>query len=219
MARAGKKVLLVDADLRRPNIHGLFGLPNTRGLGWLLETISSDLCEEELANRVIDAIQEGPVANLSIIVAGISHANPSELLSSHLVPTLFDHWRSRFDLVLVDSPPMLAVTDPSTLAPRVDAVLLVVRSEDDNMSPAARAADMLATLGANVIGVIVNGIDEQGGKGYRIYSTNGSLLIGSGAVRNGAGYSYGSGNFSEYYGHPDGGDQPPPEDKHSAIAD
>ncbi len=200
IARAGKKVLLVDADLRRPNIQGLFNLPDARGLGWLLETASSGVDRQLIENHVKEVIQTGPVPNLSLLIAGTTRENPSELLSSDSVTVLLDVWRQMFDLVLIDSPPLLAVTDPSTLAPRVDAVLLVVRAEGDNMTPAARAADMLGTLNANVVGVIVNGVDEQGGKGYRIYPTQGSLRIGSGSTRQGAGYSYGSGDFQEYYG-------------------
>ncbi len=150
-----------------------------------------------------EVIQEGPVDNLSIIIAGKSQENPSELFASDRIPVLFAALRDRFDLVIIDSPPMLAVTDPSALAPRSDAVLLVVRSELNDMAQAARATDMLATLNANVIGVIVNGVDEHGGTGYRIYPATGWLRSRSHSIRDGAGYSYGSGDFSEYYARSD----------------
>ena len=199
IARSGKSVLLLDADLRRPNIQQLFGLRGDRGLGWLLETMTESDCREDVAEVLGEVIQDGPVGNLSIISAGKCLENPSELFASDRISVLLEVLRDKFDLVIIDSPPMLAVTDPSSLAPRVDAVLLVVRSELNDRVQAARATDMLATLNANVIGVIVNGIDENGGAGYRIYPTTGKLSSRSSSLRDGAGYSYGSGDFSEYY--------------------
>ncbi|MDG2222212.1 MAG: polysaccharide biosynthesis tyrosine autokinase [Rubripirellula sp.] len=185
LARAGKRVLLVDADLRRPQIQGIFKLGDAHGLGWLLETASHDIEREELAQRSLEAIQAGPVANLSILAAGASQANPSQLLSTELVPTLLGVWRDQFDLVLVDSPPMLTVSDASTLAPRVDAVLLVVQSEEDDMPSASKSADLLASLDANVAGMIVHGADVNGAEGYRLYPANGRLRIGTESSREG----------------------------------
>ncbi len=179
LARTGKRVLLVDADLRRPQIQGIFKLGDAGGIGGLLETTSPGIRREELAQRSLEVIQAGPVANLSILVAGASQANPSQLLSNELVTTLLGVWRDQFDLVLIDSPPMLTVSEASSLAPRVDAVLLVVQSEEEDMPSAAKSADLLASLDANVAGMIVHG-DNVGGDGeYRLYPANGRLRIGT----------------------------------------
>ena len=179
LARTGKRVLLVDTDLRRPQIQGIFKLGDAGGIGGLLETTSPEISREELAQRSLEAIQSGPVANLSILVAGASQANPSQLLSIELVTTLFGVWRDQFDLVLIDSPPMLTVSEASALATRVDAVLLVVQSEEKDMPSAAKSADLLASLDANVAGMVVHGDDVGSDAGYRLYPANGRLRIGT----------------------------------------
>src|SRR5690606_1798677 len=116
--------------------------------------------------------------------------------------------RGMYDVIIVDSPPMLAVTDPSTIAPRVDAVLLVVRVRKNVKPLAARAARMLETLEANVIGVVVNGVGSRAARGYgKTADADGYYNRGE-AYQYGYGYSYGSnteGRYNEYYSDDDGG--------------
>ena len=191
IARTGKKVLMIDADLRRPRMHELFGLPESHGFGWLLDQAASSDEPTELTNQIRDAIQQGPVANLFLMAAGPTKGIPSEVFAGDCIPLIYDLLRDMFDLVLIDSPPILAVTDSSILAPKADAVVLVVRSDQDNVLQAARATDLLANLNATVIGVIVNDVDQDGGtgSGYRIYPAPHDFRIGSSRMPDGDGNS------------------------------
>ncbi len=181
-ARSGKKVLLVDANLRHPKLHALFGLPGSHGLGWLLEQISLPDLDEDQVNRMDEVMQPGPVPDLSIIVAGETRESPSELLAGERVETLFAAVRDKFDLILVDSPPVLAVRDSLDLAKRSDALAVVVKSAPDDVEQATHATNLLATVNANVIGVVINAVDASApyGSGYRVYPAHYGLHIGSG---------------------------------------
>ncbi len=192
IARTGKRVLLIDADFRRPKIQGLFGLPESRGLGWLLDHAPPTDEPKELADQIRDVIQQGPVANLSVMAAGSTQGNPSDVFSGDCITFVYDALRDMFDRVLIDSPPILAVTDTSVLARRADAVLLVVGSEQSDVQQATRATDMLAKLRANVIGVIVNGNDHDGAteKGYRVYPAPYDFRLSSTSVRAEDGHSH-----------------------------
>ena len=180
-ARAGKKVLLIDADLRRPKMQELFGLTETRGLGWILDGISTSQGRKEVADQVMQAIQKGPIAGLSVIAAGTSRENPSELVSSERIALLYETLRDMFDLILVDTPPIDAVSDSRDLAPRADAVALVIRSGPNDFDQATRATETLTGLNANVVGVIVNGVSDNGddGTGYRLYPASHGLRLES----------------------------------------
>ena len=144
MAQMGKKVLLVDADMRRPQVNKLFGIDEDEqeaGLSWLLQQVTGD---REVPSEMLDqAIVETEVANLSLIWAGERPDNPAELLASSRFDHVVDALRDRFDIVIIDSPPLLVVTDPSNIAPRVDGVLLVIRLRKDARPLAAQASRML----------------------------------------------------------------------------
>jgi Mrp family chromosome partitioning ATPase len=113
-----------------------------------------------------DAIQATNVDNLSVMTCGRSTPNPSELLTSPRFKELLDVLRDQFDFIILDTPPMLAVTDPSVVAPRADGVVLVLRITKQSRAAAMRATEMLATMGANVLGVVVNGFGQKRGYGY-----------------------------------------------------
>ncbi len=151
IAQSGKKVLLLDADFRRPRIHSYFGLDNKTGL-------SSVVTEEaELA----DAIHETPTPNLWALPCGPKPPNPSELLMSPRFEQILEVAKEKYDFVIIDTPPLLAVTDPSVVAPRADGVLLVIRLTKHARHDALRATEMLASLGAEALGVVVNGIGKK----------------------------------------------------------
>lgn len=156
MAQSGKRILLIDADCRRPRMHKIFGLSDTLGLS----TILSGETEE-----VADAIQTSAVGGLSIITAGPIPPNPSELLTLSLFKELLDKLREQYDFVLVDTPPLLAVTDPGVVAPRVDGVILTLRMSHHGRPHAERAKEILNSLGATVLGVVLNGIDPRDNRG------------------------------------------------------
>jgi len=202
MAQSGKSVLLLDTDLRRPRVQKQFGMNHECGLAWLLEELPKSPSTEQVRELIGEVTRETEIDNLTVIGAGTCPDNPSELLSSSRFDVVLTALRGLFDVIIVDSPPMLAVTDPSTIAPRVDAVMLVVRVRKNVKPLAARAARMLETLEANVIGVVVNGVGSRAARGYgKTADADGYYNRGE-AYQYGYGYSYGSnadGRYNEYY--------------------
>jgi succinoglycan biosynthesis transport protein ExoP len=169
IAQSGKRVLLVDADMRKPRQHKIFGLRSETGLSLLV------LGEVD----VEAAVQASGVPNLSVLAAGPLPPNPAELLTSPRFKEALDQFRGIYDFVIVDTPPLLAVTDPSVVAPRVDSVLLTIRMTKNARTEAERARQVLIGLGATILGVVVNGVDHRaGGSAY-------------GYGRYGYGYGYG----------------------------
>jgi capsular exopolysaccharide synthesis family protein len=192
IAQSGKTIILVDADFRRPRLHTLFGLSATAGLASVIAG------EGELE----DAIQESGIPGLSVLPCGPLPPNPAELLTTPRFKELLDVIRERYDFVLVDTPPLLAVTDPCVVAPRVDGVLLNIRASKDGRPSAIRAKEILNTLGVTVLGVVVNGVDgdgKSGGYGYDYYSYS----YRNGYYRSDDGYY--SGNATRENGHEQAG--------------
>ena len=183
IAQSGKKVILIDGDFRRPRVHQLFKLDKSVGMSSL---IGDDL-------ELPDAIQFTDVANLWCLPCGPIPNNPSELLSSPRFEELLNLLREQYDFVIIDTPPLLAVTDPSAVAARVDGVILTIRLSKRARSEATRAAEMLATLGANTIGLVVNGVGTKAGYGYGGYNYQ-------------YGYNYNYQRESPYYANEDGVD-------------
>jgi polysaccharide biosynthesis transport protein len=156
IAQSGKRVVLVDADFRRPRLHKLFGLSAQVGLA----SVIAD-------NADLDAaVQKTCIPNLSLLPCGPIPPNPAELLTSPRFKDLLDQIRQKFDFVLVDTPPLLAVTDPCVVAPRVDGVLLTIRVSRNGRPHAERAKEILSTLGVKIMGVVVNGVGRQTGGQY-----------------------------------------------------
>ena len=157
IAQSGKRILLIDADLRKPRQHKVFGLQPKVGLASVIAG------EAEWK----DAVHATPVPGLSLMPCGPHPQNPAELLTQPRFKELLDALREEYDFVLIDTPPLLAVSDPSVVAPRADGVLLVVRVSKNGRPSAERARDILRTLGVRVLGVIVNGAGDRGsGYGY-----------------------------------------------------
>src|SRR6202011_4646557 len=117
MAQSGKRVLVIDADIRKPRLHQAFGIANRMGLSLILAGEAEP----------VDAIQESGVPNLWLLPCGPLPPNPAELLTRPRFNEFLDPIRVQYDFVLIATPPLLAVTDPSVVAPRVDGVLLVIR--------------------------------------------------------------------------------------------
>ncbi|NSW84417.1 MAG: CpsD/CapB family tyrosine-protein kinase [Syntrophothermus sp.] len=148
MAQAGGKVLVVDADLRKPNQHKIFNVLNGAGLtNHLVEGTSLD-----------GVIQETEVPGLYVLPCGPIPPNPSELLGSRRMEDFLKEVRERFDTVLFDSPPVVAVTDATVLAPRLDGVVLVVRSKVARIDLTREARELLEKTGARLIGVVLNAV-------------------------------------------------------------
>jgi tyrosine-protein kinase Etk/Wzc len=149
LAQMGSRVLLVDSDLRRPAVHNFFGMDKTYGLTNLL--IGSLSFE--------DVTKHTEVENLDVITAGDIPPNPSELVSSDAMRKFIAAARERYDHVLLDSPPVIAVTDAAVLATRVDGVILVVSSGYVNKKEVMRAVSLLRNVKANVLGMVLNSLD------------------------------------------------------------
>jgi succinoglycan biosynthesis transport protein ExoP len=159
MAQSGKKVLVIDADCRRPRQHKIFNLVNTQGL--------SSVLSEGIDWR--GAVNVTPIDGLWIMPSGPIPPNPSELLSSPRFGAMLESARAEFDYVLVDTPPLLAVTDPCVVAGHVDGLVLILRLSRQGRPHAERARQILTSLGVKILGVVVNGVARQSGTG--IYSS------------------------------------------------
>jgi polysaccharide biosynthesis transport protein len=160
MAQANKRVLVIDADLRAPTQHRLFGLKDRRGLATVLG--GGDTLDQ--------AIQETEIQGLDLLPCGPIPTNPAEMLNDPAFTDYLNDLADRYDLVLIDSPPVTAVTDARIIAASVDATLLVIRPEASNRKQAEHARDGLRSVGARVIGVAVNGVTRAanfgGATGY-----------------------------------------------------
>jgi polysaccharide biosynthesis transport protein len=176
LAQSGKRVLVVDADLRRPQQGDIFGVTSETGFSSVLMGTAEPL----------DAIVQTSIPNLSIMPSGSLPPNPAELLSSPRLKEVFDYLSERFDTILVDTPPLLAVTDPSVVSPRVDGVLLTFRLGKESRPHAQRAKEILDTLGAKILGVVVNAIDPR----------DKTTAYGYGSKYGGYGYGYGYGYYA-----------------------
>jgi capsular exopolysaccharide synthesis family protein len=158
IAQSEKKVILIDADFRRPRLHKLFDVPGDVGLASLING------EAELD----EVIQPSAVPGLYVLPCGPIPPNPAELLTLPRFQEVLAVLRDRFDFAVIDTPPLLAVTDPCVVVPYVDGVLLTLRLSKNAKPHARRAREILATLNANVLGVVVNGVTPDGkGYGYR----------------------------------------------------
>ncbi|MBI2910168.1 MAG: CpsD/CapB family tyrosine-protein kinase [Chloroflexi bacterium] len=160
MAQTGLSVVLVDSDLRRPTLHRVFELPNNVGLTTLL------LRDDFSLEGHLQATKQG---NLRLLTSGPLPPNPSELLSSKRMKGLLQHLREMAEVVILDSPPVLAVTDAAVLARQVDGVLLVLDSGRTRRDMAVRAADDLRKIGGQIFGVALNKMGAGGGYYYHYY--------------------------------------------------
>ncbi|VBB43631.1 GumC2 (modular protein) [uncultured Desulfatiglans sp.] len=159
MAQSGSKVVLVDCDLRRPKIHSLFGVSRERGFTNLL------VGNAELDTTVVST----QVPNLDLIVSGPLPPNPSEMLGSTRMADLLAELRKRYDRILIDSPPITAVTDSVILSKYVDGVVLVIRAGDTVREVAKNALNQLQAVGAHILGGILNAVDIGKDKYYYYY--------------------------------------------------
>jgi non-specific protein-tyrosine kinase len=157
LAQAGKRVVLVSADLRKPSVHRFFRVYNTVGLVDVLAGEAS----------VKQAVRE--VANVQLLLSGPIIANPSEVLQSEQMGELLDELRSMADFVIIDSAPVLVVADSLALAPRVDGVLVVADAQGTSRGALASARVQLEQVGATLIGAVLNNFDPSKAKTHPYY--------------------------------------------------
>lgn len=159
LAQAGKKILLVDTDLRKPTLHYFFRVPNSLGLTNLLAG----------GFHLKEVIRETSVEGLHLLPSGPIPPNPAELLGSEKMKQAVEEMKSAYDLILFDTPPVIAVTDAQILASELDGVILVVHSGKTNREMAVKAKGLLETVHANLLGVILNHNKMERKKDYYYY--------------------------------------------------
>jgi polysaccharide biosynthesis transport protein len=161
LTQLGASVLLIDCDLRRPSVHKLLGIEHTRGLSTYL---SRDI-------KLDGLIQKAMVPNLSVLPCGPLPPNPAELISSERMKELLRQMAERYDHVLIDSPPLMNVTDPIILSSLVDGVILVIHGGKTSRAVTTRARQELMNVGAKIFGVVLNNVDlrQDGYNDYYYY--------------------------------------------------
>lgn len=160
LAQSGKTTIIVECDFRRPKVHKLTGVSNRTGIVDVLRGKA----------EVNDAIAQSEIENLSVMPCGSRPENPSELLSRPEYEQLLEVLREKFEYVIIDTPPVLVVTDPCSVAPRVDGVLLCVRLSRHTRDFGRRALEQLRDVGANMTGIVINGVEESDAYGYGNYN-------------------------------------------------
>lgn len=156
LALNGRRILLVDANFRRPEIHKIFGLSNEQGFSDVLNAVAA----------FDEVIQETQVPNLAVMSAGPKPMNPTELFESQLLIDFIERALEEFDHVIFDSGPIMVVAEAQAMAPRVDGVISVVRAKTNNRGLLQRMRDELRRNKAEHLGVVLNAVRAQGGGYY-----------------------------------------------------
>src|SRR5207245_2889363 len=164
LAQKGTRVVLIDADLRRPGIHKTLGMGPKTGLSNVL-TGSSTLQQAVIRSTLLPT--------LFVLPAGTPPPNPAELLASTNMKDVLDELRAQYDHIVVDTPPTLSVTDAVVVSTRADAVVLVIRSGQTTKPALRRARDILAQVNARVAGVLLNAVNLDSPDYYYYYEYQG----------------------------------------------
>ena len=159
-AQLGMKVLVVDCDMRRGTQHKQFGITNANGL--------SDLLIDPVMN-LDKYVKKVDIDNVSVITAGTVPPNPSELLSSNSFAKFLELVKANYDMVILDVPPVTVVPDASIVATKVDKTIIVSRIKVTPMEELEKTKKMLENVGANIAGVVVNGVKTSSKKYYGKY--------------------------------------------------
>lgn len=158
-AQSDKKVLLIDADMRKPTAHKTFTLSNRYGLSSLLSQQAD----------IEDAVQDSSVPNLSIMTSGPIPPNPAEMMASNRMNHVIQELRQRYDVIIIDTPPLLAVTDAQIVASKSDGVIMVVSYGKVKRDIAVKAKANLDRVGARMLGVVLNNVKRKASEGYYYY--------------------------------------------------
>ncbi|NMF04823.1 CpsD/CapB family tyrosine-protein kinase [Clostridium beijerinckii] len=160
-AQNEKKVIIVDCDLRKPSVHKNFKLSNLSGL-------SEVLIGKEDLDKVIQSRNE----NLDILTSGKIPPNPSEMLSSTAMTNLIQKLGEKYDIVILDSAPLQAVTDAQILSTKADGTILVVRAQRTSRESVIDAKNLLTKVGANILGTVLHAVENTRGKYYYYYGSS-----------------------------------------------
>lgn len=159
-AAQGKKVLLVDTDMRKPTVHKTFQLPNFDGLTALLT--NRDLKADDIAHHSL-------TENLFIITSGVIPPNPSELLASNRMDQLIEEFKEMADLVIFDMPPIIAVTDAQIMANKTDGTIFVINKAGASKEMVLKSKELLELVDANILGAVFNRVETKESNYYSYY--------------------------------------------------
>ncbi len=159
MAMSGKRTILVESDFRRPKVHKLTAVDNKRGI---VDVLRGDA-------ELTDAVKNTHLETFFVLPCGSRPKDPAELISRPEYEQLLEVLRQKYDYVIIDTPPVLAVTDSTSIAPRVDGVLLAMRLSRHTRDLGRRTLEQLRDVGAIVSGIVINGVEEADGYGYGAY--------------------------------------------------
>lgn len=158
LAQNGHKTIIIDCDMRKPSVHKKFKISNQKGL-------SNVLVGECSLN---EALIKGPVENLDIITSGTRPPNPAELVASQKMQNFLDSLAEIYEYIIIDTPPVLMVTDAQILSKYADGTLLVVASGEADKDAVKKAKELLEKVGAHILGAVLNKLDTSR-KGYYGY--------------------------------------------------
>ncbi|MCE7962136.1 MAG: polysaccharide biosynthesis tyrosine autokinase [Acidobacteria bacterium ACB1] len=164
LAQTGASVVIIDADMRRPRLHSVFGISNADGLSTIL---SNDLSEAEILN----IITQDESSKLHLLTSGPVPPNPAELIGSDQMAKLLKMLQGHFTHVVVDSPPIASFTDGVLIASMVDGVVLVVNSGKSSRQVVRRSRQLLLDIGAKIIGVVLNNVNLRSQDNYYYYQS------------------------------------------------
>lgn len=158
-AQSDRKVLVIDADLRKPTMHHTFFKTNRVGLTNILTGMNSPS----------EVIHNTHIPNLDLLTSGPIPPNPSEILSSKRMEKLLIDLKQTYDMIVIDTPPALAVTDAQVIASRCDGVIMVIHSGKVKRDAALKVKANLEYVKARILGVVLNNVDRKSGEGYYYY--------------------------------------------------
>ena len=158
IAYTGKKVLVVDCDLRKPRLHKKFGLSNMKGF-------TNVLIGDSQFKSTLHFIEN--MENLHVLTSGPIPPNPSELLGTKRMETLLESFRDQYDTVIIDAPPVGVVTDAAILATKVDGLIFVTAAGQTDVDTIKRSKELLENVKANILGVVLNKVDVQSRDYYK----------------------------------------------------
>lgn len=157
-AQMGKKILLIDADMRNPTIHRLFSIPVKNGLSEILAGLTDNI-----------TVSKTDIDNLSVLTAGKIPPNPTELLASERMDKLLQFVKQHYDCVFIDTPPINLVTDPTSFATKSTGYIMIVKAGVTDTQNTRRAVELLSSIGANIVGFVLNDVVETNGIKYYSY--------------------------------------------------
>lgn len=158
LAQGENKVLLVDCDMRKPSLHKNFKISNVYGLSDLL-----------LHRESMDTVCFSYNKNLSLVTSGKIPPNPSEMLASKVMSSFLEEMKNHYDYIILDTPPLQAVTDAQILSTKVDGTILVVKAEKTKKESVMNSINLIKKVNGNLIGTVLNGVNNSRNKYYYYY--------------------------------------------------